>query len=53
MSTQQSNNALIQGINPEMGFIGQLPPLNMNQTKKIIDQMSNSVCRINKGNINQ
>jgi len=51
MNTQQSNNSLIQGINPEKGFIGQLPPLNMSQTKKIIDQMSNSVCRIDIGKI--
>jgi len=36
MGIRQSNNALIQGINPQMGFIGQLPPLNMSQTKKII-----------------
>jgi len=51
MSNQESNNTLIHGINPQMGFIGQLPPLNLSQSKKIIDQMSNSVCRIDIGNI--
>jgi len=44
--TQQSNNSLLQRINPQAGFIGQLPPLNITQNKKLIDQMSNSVCRV-------
>jgi len=48
--TQQSNNALIQRIYPQMGFIGQLPPLNISQSKKIIDQISNSLCRVIIGN---
>jgi len=46
----QNNNILTQRIYPQMGFIGQLPPLNMSQSKKIIDQMSNSVCRVVIGN---
>ena len=49
-NTQQSNNELLQRINPEMGFIGQPPPLNISQNKKLIDQMSNSVCRVAIGN---
>ena len=48
--TRQNNNALLQRINPEMGFIGQPPPLNISQNKKLIDQMSNSVCRVAIGN---
>ena len=47
--TQQNNNAL-QRINPQAGFIGQLPPLNISQNQKLIDQMSNSVCRVDIGN---
>ena len=49
-NTQNSNNTLLQKIIPEVGFIEQPQPLNMNQHKKIITQMSNSVCRIEIGN---
>ena len=47
---QNSNNALLQRINPQVGFIDQPQPLNMNQHKKILTQMTNSVCRIAIGN---
>ena len=43
---QKNNNSLLQKIIPEIGFIEQPQPLNMNQHKKILTQMSNSVCRI-------
>ena len=48
--TQQSNNEILQRINPEMCFIGQPPPLSIKQNKKLIDQMSNSVCSFAIGN---
>jgi len=44
--TERSNNSLLEEIIPEVGFIEQPQPLNMNQHKKILTQMSNSVCRI-------
>ena len=48
--TKKSNNSLLEKIIPEVGFIEQPQPLNINQHKKILDQMSNSVCRIAIGN---
>ena len=48
--TKQSNNALLQKKNLQAGFFGQLPPLNFIQNQKLIHQMSNSVCRVAKGN---
>ena len=48
--TQNSNNSLLRKIIPEVGFIEQPQPLNMNQHKKILTQMSNSVCRKDIGN---
>ena len=48
--TQNNNNALLQRIKPEAGFIGQLPPLNIKQNIKILTQMSNSVGLIVIGN---
>ena len=47
--TQNKNNAILQRINPEVGFIDQPQPLNMSQHTKILNQMSNSVCRIVNG----
>ena len=47
--TQKSKN-ILPTIKPEAGFIGQPEPLNKKQHMKIIDQMTNSVCRIVIGN---
>ena len=49
-NTQRNNNTLLQRINPQVGFIEQPQPLNINQHIKILDQMTNSVCRIINGN---
>jgi len=44
--TQRNNNSNLQRINLEAGFIDQPQPINIAQHMKIIEQMSNSVCKI-------
>ena len=39
--TKRSNNT-----KSTSGLYWQFPPLNINQNKKLMDQMSNSVCRV-------
>jgi len=48
--TQRNNNTNLQRINPEAGFKEELQSLNIIQHMKIIEQMSNSVCKIEIGN---
>ena len=44
--TQKINNSNLQKIIQEAGFIDQPQPINIVQHIKIIEQMSNSVCKI-------
>ena len=49
-NTKRSNDVFLQRVISEAGFIGKFPPLNISKNKKLINQMSNSVCKVDIGN---